>query len=167
MDTPVTSERIRAEYVEVRAWNCASPTTICHPPSLRESHAAHHRTGANPCPQLSPRDNSSVCACGECDARRLSERGRDWDLRTSGQQELSILKQAQVEPITQRQLQITRNFLRGQQSLTLDQVADHLLAGTLLHACALQGSLPMVQMLLNARADPNAVDAVRSHLPLS
>lgn len=29
MDTPVPSERIRAEYVEVRAWNCASPTSTC------------------------------------------------------------------------------------------------------------------------------------------
>ena len=71
-----------------------------------------------------------------------------------------MLKQAQVEPITQHRLHITRQFLRGK-PLTLDQVADHLLAGTLLHACALQGSLPMVQMLLNAGADPNAVDPVR------
>jgi hypothetical protein len=70
-----------------------------------------------------------------------------------------VLKQAQVEPITQDRLQITRQFLRSK-SLTLDQVADHLLAGTLLHACAVHGSLPVVQMLLNAGADPNAVDAV-------
>jgi ankyrin repeat protein len=71
-----------------------------------------------------------------------------------------VLKQARVAPITRTHLHTTRTFLRDA-SLNLDQVADHLLDRSLLHACAAQGSLPMVTMLLAAGADPNAVHPVR------